>query len=378
MRILISIFLLLLRLLLLCLASNDAKAEESPMCSDNTINKQEKVELLRDQFNEEGYLVLKDFFNNDDDDQNIKNLLGNDWYTFSNNYWNRIFETLYSKGHISEPNHVMNEEYMTGKLRNPGYKEIVHRYPGRYELSLSSQSLLHSSSPVKDEEDKVKNDDEKSKVLYHDRPSIQPIIKQLEPIVLSILEQHPKYKDKETEIDTSADNNNEAMKKEKKYNVICSMLISTYGAHSQKFHIDTKHINDKYPQGGFAEDEHWTAHILNVFIPLLNITTEDLGPTELIPKSHYESRILYSDSSNKIQHTTLQKQQAQSKMRQSDHQPIAPLLNVGDVLMFDFRTLHRGLSNIDEREINRPMLVLAFSIPSFEDEANWPGPSIFD
>ena len=31
-------------------------------------NKQEKVELLRDQFNEEGYLVLKDFFNNDDDD----------------------------------------------------------------------------------------------------------------------------------------------------------------------------------------------------------------------------------------------------------------------------------------------------------------------
>ena len=59
--------------------------------------------------------------------------------------------------------------------------------------------------------------------------------------------------------------------------------------------------------------------------------------------------------------------------------PIAPLMKVGDVLMFDFRILHRGLANSNlQRNLNRPLLVLAFSIPSFHDTANWPGPSIFD
>ena len=91
-----------------------------------------------------------------------------DWNDFSAQYWNRIFEVLHKKGHISEPRHVMNQEYIMGKLRQPGYKEIVHRYPGRYELSL-------------DAEENNKNDDDES--LYHDMPSLQPIIDKLEPVI---------------------------------------------------------------------------------------------------------------------------------------------------------------------------------------------------
>ena len=232
----------------------------------------------------------------------------------------------------------MNDEYMTGKLRSPGYKEIVHRYPGRYELSLSP--------PMRTET----NDD--GVQLLDGLPSLQPIIDQLEPLVLAILEQHPKYAANVSEEGT------------KKYNVIYSLITSTPGSHNQKFHIDTKHINDRY--GDNTNEEHWPAHIFNVFIPLIDITTDDLGPTQLIPKSHIESRILYNDK-----YKPNQKQQAHQNLRM----PLTPLLNVGDVLMFDFRTMHRGLENIDKRSINRPMLVLAFSIPSFEDEANWPGPS---
>ena len=331
------------------------KEQQQHQC-DNT-----DIQAIRDTFNEEGYIVLKDFFNNDDTDSSTsttKSLIEHDWYNFSNNYWNRIFETLHEKGHISQPRHVMNDEYMVGKIREPGYKEIVHRYPGRYELSL------------------LKSNNTETLNLQYDMPSLQPILDKLHPIAQAIIEQHPLY---------VAPDNDEGEEGTKQYNVIYSMLISAYGSHTQKFHIDTKHISDTTEEEDAAavkndqqqEDatssiqynQHWPAHIFNVFIPLVNITTEDFGPTELIPKSHIGTRIMYNEK-----YSRSEKIVAQSNFET----PIAPFLNVGDVLMFDFRLLHRGLSNIDEREINRPMLVLAYSIPTFQDTANWPGPSIFD
>lgn len=319
--------------------TKESNSEECSASATLTSPTSSEIQSTRDQFNRDGYVVLKDFF-----DGSATKLLKEDWHEFSNLYWDRIFQALHSKGHISQPNHVMNDEYMSGKLRSPGYKEIVHRYPGRYELSLSEASL----SSKEDEEIGDDKDDARSQ-LIHDMPSLQPIIDQLEPIVLSILEQHPNYS-------TTANDDKDGGKK---YNLIHSMIISTPGSYSQKFHVDTTHIND----------EHWPSHIFNVFIPLVDITTSDLGPTEIIPKSHIESRILYSDK-----YTPSRKQQAHRNLKS----PVGPLMNVGDVLMFDFRTMHRGLANIDERNINRPMLVLAFSLPNFQDKANWPGPSIFE
>ena len=117
--------------------------------------------------------------------------------------------------------------------------------------------------------------------------------------------------------------------------------LGALGLH-QKFHIDTKHLNEN-------DNEHLPAHIINVFIPLINITNHDLGPTEVVPRSHTQSRFLYSDNAD-----------TRSQAKPMGPTTVTPLMNVGDVLMFDFRTLHRGLANTALR--NRPMLVLAFSI----------------
>lgn len=177
--------------------------------------------------------------------------------------------------------------------------------------------------------------------LYRDMPVLQPIIEKLEPVILSILRQHPHYNEQ----------------RGKKYNLLKSMLIAAPGSQDQQFHFDTKHLN---------LDEHYPAHIINVFIPLIDIQSEDLGPTELIPESHIQTRLLQNPQTR-----------AQAKARPYPL-PVKPFMNVGDVLIFDFRILHRGMGNKSIRNINRPVLVLAFSIPSFHDTANWPGPSIFE
>ena len=329
----------LLSILCLCAGLSFVVAG-SPSC-----NPTREAELLsiRDQFNREGYTVLKDFFaeNPDDGDESLSlvPLLRDDWYGFSTKYWDRIFEVLHQRGHISQPKHVMNEEYVRGKLRQPGFKEIVHRYPGRYELSLVRNTVRNDDS----------DSDSGVSLLYHDMPALQPIIDKLEPVILSILKQHPNYKEEE-----------EGSNGTRKYNLLQSMLISAPGSESQKFHIDTKHLNDQEED----EDVHLPAHIINVFIPLIDIKSNDLGPTELVPESHVQTRYMYNPKTR-------------SKAKQLAP-PVTPLMNVGDVLLFDFRILHRGLANTDLRNINRPLLVLAFSLPSFHDTANWPGPSIFE
>ena len=313
-------------------SNSDADSESCTAASD-TKSLGDEIESIRGRFNNDGYVSLQDFFATGvDGEPSLVSLLGEEWNEFSSRYWDRIFQVLHEKGHISQPNHIMNQEYITGKLRQPGYKEIVHRYPGRYELSL----------PYANEN----FDSEGSKELYHDMPSLQPIIDKLEPVILSILKQHPNYKEED----------------DKKYNLLQSMLISAPGSQTQKFHIDTMHLNAK--EGD--KDEHLTAHIINVFIPLINITTDDLGPTELVPQSHKETRYMYNP-----------KTRSKAKQMFEMPRPVSPLMNVGDALMFDFRILHRGLANTSLRNINRPLLVLAFSIPSFHDTANWPGPSIF-
>lgn len=332
---------------------------------------------IRDQFNQEGYVVLKDFFNdkgktsfgatNDkgtlsssSSSSSLLSLLRHDWFHFATQYWNRIFQVLHDKGEISQPRHVMNQEYITGKLRQPGYKEIVHRYPGRYELSLSFSDAGDAAPTATTKAQNVDDKKENERMeLYQDMPALQPIIDQLEPIILSILKQHPNYKQQHQQQQQQGnDDKDDAKDQKKKYNVIASMLIAAPGCQAQKFHVDTKHLHS---------EEHYPAHIINVFIPLVDVTTEDLGPTALVPQSHVETRLLYNPQ-----------RRNQAKALFEMERPVQPLLQVGDVLLFDFRILHRGLANTDVRQINRPFLVLAFSIPSFQDTANWPGPSIFD
>lgn len=307
-------------------------------------------ESIRNQFNKDGYVVLRDFFSEQQQEENVGEssssssssssllpLLRDDWRAFSTVYWDRIFRVLHERGHISQPKHLMTQEYIMGKLRKPGYKEIVHRFPGRYELSLNE-------IVVKDGEKKQSSSsavDAEIQSLYQDMPDLEPIIEKLEPVILSILRQHPDYKEGP---------------QGEKYNLLRSMLISAPGSQNQQFHFDTRHLHP---------DIHYPAHIINVFIPLVDILTEELGPTEIMPASHWQTRLLQNPA-----------KRDEAKPMHLWPPAVKPMLKLGDVLMFDFRILHRGIGNT--AHMNRPLLVLAFSIPSFHDTANWPGPSIFE
>ena len=96
-------------------------------------------------------------------------------------------------------------------------------------------------------------------------------------------------------------------------------------------------------------------------MPLINLT-EDLGPTQLRPKSHFYTR-------------DLTKQLLLARVKGRLVSPTVPLLNVGDALLFDYRILHRGLGNQSKTTI-RPILVLTFSKAWYTDVLNFPKRSL--
>ena len=288
---------------------------------------EEQILHIRDKMNEDGYVVVRDMFDRE---------MLNEWTQFANTYFQRLFRQLHDHGHIDVPHPIkptyedpMNPTLQTGAVYSmgvgykPGFQEIVHRHPGRYELSL----VQHFG-----EKDNRKD--------LHDMPqeSIHKIIEYLSPIATSIFNDHP-HVIENNDID--------------KYNVIYSILMSTPGSQPQNIHVDTKHL---------SQTQHYPSHCFNVFIPLINITSQDLGPTEVIPKSHIYTR-----------YKGMQQELGIEKVP-----PVSPLLNVGDILLFDYRTLHRGLSNAQHTYQNRPILVVTFSIPTFHDVENWPKRSLFE
>jgi Phytanoyl-CoA dioxygenase (PhyH) len=134
-----------------------------------------------------------------------------------------------------------------------------------------------------------------------------------------------------------------------KLNMETSFIVSTAEAEEQPWHADGKHVD-------FSK--HLPVHCLNVFIPLVNVPTER-GPTELSPGSHYFTR-----------------QPSPMKIDLDKLRPLAPEMKLGDILIFDYRLLHRGKPNLSKT--HRPMLVLTFSEPTFKDVYNWPKRSLQD
>lgn len=113
-------------------------------------------------------------------------------------------------------------------------------------------------------------------------------------------------------------------------------IVSHAGSHSQDWHRDG-------PDPGF----------INCFVPLIDLK-EDLGPTSLMLQSH-------------INHENEEHQEKKT---------IKPLLNKGEILLFDYRTLHRGEGNFNEHDITRTLAysvyVSASSITSYGDGHNFP------
>lgn len=189
------------------------------------------VRDVQDYFDENGFTMLPGFLGHQRDTLE-------QWKIFADHFFGDTFQQLYDKGLIDFPRH-RNEagQYALEEGASNGYREIVMRSSGRYEIS-----LVHNNS----------------KVEQQLRPSIEPILQRLVQIVPYLLH-------------TSSMQN---------IRMHYSMVISTPGAPEQSWHTDGEHLDMA---------QHQTAHCINAFIPLVPISRET-GPTELYPASHYITR----------------------------------------------------------------------------------------
>ncbi|CAJ1943569.1 unnamed protein product [Cylindrotheca closterium] len=224
-----------------------------------------------------------------------------DWRNFGEAYFIKSFQLLHENGHTNAPI-PYEKEYLMGLGAKNGFKEMVMRSPGRYELS-----LLDCLDQV---------------------PDIKKIVGALEPLLPKCL--GGGYK------------STLPLK-------LChlSILVSTPGSTDQGWHAD----------GGHASlQQHLPCHCANVFVPLHDLP-EEMGPTEFRPESHYLTR-------------NLAPMMLAAKCRGTLRVPVWPALNLGDVVCFDYRILHRGRANNSDR--NRFVLVLTFAEPWFTDVLNFP------
>lgn len=103
-------------------------------------------------------------------------------------------------------------------------------------------------------------------------------------------------------------NNNDDPTIKQFYVAAAGFLMNQPGSASQNWHRDG-------PDEGF----------IDCFVPLIDLD-ESLGPTAIQPGTH-KTATLGKDGD------------------QHDPEVLIPLLNKGDILLFDYRTLHRGLAN---------------------------------
>jgi len=139
-------------------------------------------------------------------------------------------------------------------------------------------------------------------------------------------------------------------------------LISSFpGSWNQPFHGDGPHL--------FGNVTQLPAHALNIFIPLHDVT-EELGPTEFLCGSNQLSTAealgkclaALGEGAAPTMPGTLE---ARKKCSTLGHAPIRPLLRAGrDVLIYDFRTVHRGTANRSANTTRR-VLYLLYTKPWF-------------
>jgi ectoine hydroxylase-related dioxygenase (phytanoyl-CoA dioxygenase family) len=136
-----------------------------------------------------------------------------------------------------------------------------------------------------------------------------------------------------------------------------SLLAATPGSSDQSWHADGGHT---------SLEQHHPCHCFNVFLPLQD-TPHSMGPTEIRPAFHYLTR-----------GQSLARNILLAKYRKTLIPLVWPALYQGDVLIFDYRILHRGRANI-RRLQNRNYLVFTYAQPWFCDVLNFPKhPSIYD
>jgi len=319
----------------------------------------EQEEIIAEAFVTDGFFVLRQCF-----DRNV--LLP--FREFGNAHFNQCFQDLYDHGYIEVPSY-RSREVLSNTLDNAeedddanhqrytytldqgvqhGFREIVMRSPGRYELS-----LLHFDR-------KQQIDQKNNETMFHTYRLDEKIPLLIEPLKALLPRlvgpNYTKY---------------EELK-------LChlSLLIATPGSSDQTWHVDGGHSN---------VSKHLPCHCFNIFFPLQD-TPRALGPTEIRPASQFLTR-------------NLGPMMLAAKCRKTLRLPVWPELAFGDAIVLDYRVLHRGRANLSSDStsdgagagaanietnskqfpaMNRNYLVLSYSEPWFEDVLNFPKRSMYD
>ena len=223
-----------------------------------------------------------------------------------------------------------------------GYREIVMRSPGRYEIALLS--LFDISTTTTSTHHETTSPMKKRLPVLHNHPVPQTLINSMMETIQSslsfvpnLLNQQPPSFHNHTKDDTTKRNDDTtgttapqtSPPLQQRYTwsdvkiINISLIISTPGSTDQKWHADGGHVDI---------ERHLPCHCSNIFIPLTPITQMN-GPTEFRPRSHFYTR-------------QLTKLMLLAKVRKELPPIDAPLVSsLGDIIIFDYRILHRGRGN---------------------------------
>jgi len=224
-----------------------------------------------------------------------------------------------------------------GLHSSKGFKEIVQRNAGRYEMpfGMDDTDIFKSPEILQNEKLNAILD----AILRDHKPAAEPT--------------DTVEKDPVPENDASSPSPPPPPSPASWHRIGWSIVVASPGAREQQWHVDGAHVDVTV---------HRPAHVLNVFLPLVDITEEN-GPTEVRPGSHYLSRDL-------TRLTLL------AKVKKTLRAPVRPCPRAGDALVFDYRSLHRGRAN--SCHTTRPVLVLTFAKKWFRDLYNFPKRSLHD
>lgn len=132
------------------------------------------------------------------------------------------------------------------------------------------------------------------------------------------------------------------------------LVSSGPGSVAQPWHADGVPL--------FPGDHALPAHALNCFAPIVDVS-RPMGPTEFVPGSHNPGPVARALAA------------ALARGREPAD-VFSPELSVGDVLVYDQRTVHRGVPNRTNTE--RPILYLLFARPWFREHINFGETSLYD
>ncbi|KDO23526.1 hypothetical protein SPRG_10720 [Saprolegnia parasitica CBS 223.65] len=138
-------------------------------------------------------------------------------------------------------------------------------------------------------------------------------------------------------------------------------IVSTPGCFDQKIHADIPHLFNTLDL---------PPHLLHAFLPACDAGGYDAGQTAFVVESHFLetcARMTNEDGSG---------------IPETIAKTIRPHVTPGDLVLFDCRVLHLGLSNTtapmgSKDGVRRPILYVNWHLPWFEDKKNWERVSLF-